>query len=389
MNGLLIVNTGSSSIKFTVFDADLNPELTGNVSGIGGRSRISLRGRSLNLTLPDHRAALRAIFDGLAEEKIDIGSLNAAAHRIVHGGTVLTAPAVITPEVRHVIERCAHLAPLHNPHGLAAIDAVTAHAPHLVQTASFDTAFHASNPDVATRYALPLGETGDGLRRFGFHGISYSAIPGRLPQVSGAPLPPRVLALHLGNGSSLCALHNGMSVATTMGYSPLSGMAMGTRVGDIDGNAVLALAERWGIDRTAAMLNRESGLTALGGTPDMQQLLDRDDAEARFTVDYYCYWAVRHAGSMIAAMGGLDAVVFTAGIGENAPKIRERIMRGLAWTGLVADATANAANAACISDPRSAVSAWILPANEERSIAEEALSLLDANRTAQAQAPAL
>ncbi|MEO1331704.1 MAG: acetate kinase, partial [Pseudomonadota bacterium] len=227
----------------------------------------------------------------------------AAAHRVVHGGPDLTQPVVLTPASRAAIEAAVPLAPLHNPPALAVIDALAAAMPGLVQVACFDTAFHATNPAVATRYALPDTDETAGLRRYGFHGISYQGLVARLPALAGA-LPGRVLACHLGNGASLCAIREGRSVATTMGYSPLAGLTMGTRSGDIDANAALILAERVGIERARRILNHESGLLGLGGASDMRALEASDDPAAAFALEHFAYWAVRHAGSMIAAMGG-------------------------------------------------------------------------------------
>jgi acetate kinase len=247
------------------------------------------------------------------------------------------------------IRACIPLAPLHNPANLAAIDAL---APlGLPQYASFDTAFHATNPTLATTYALPLAERLKGLRRYGFHGLSYASLIRQLD-----PLPERLLAFHLGNGASLCAILHGQSVATTMGYSPLDGLTMGTRAGAIDPMAVLQLVRDHGIQGADDLLTRQSGLKGLAGTNDMATLLGRDDAEARFAIDHFCYWAARHAGSAISAMGGLDAVVFTGGIGENAAPIRDRIMGHLAWLG-----------------PKPI---HVLPAREEQQIARDALALL-------------
>src|SRR5690606_34292841 len=241
-------------------------------------------------------------------------------------------------------------------------------APGLPQVAVFDTAFHATNPEVAVRYAIPASEAAKGLRRYGFHGISYASLTERLPGLLGRPLPARLLAFHLGNGASLCAIREGRSVASSMGYSPLDGLTMGTRSGQIDGNAVLRLAEDHGIAGAARILNRESGLLALGGASDMRALQAAGTAEAGFAVAHFCYWAVRHAGSAVAAMGGLDAVAFTGGIGENDRDVRARICEGLGFLGVTVDAEANARNAPRI-DAGGAVAVAIVPAEEEAWIA--------------------
>lgn len=375
---VLVLNTGSSSVKLAVFGPDLGLRLSGSADGIGASvARLALGGTSREARFASHSEALAALLEALEGEGVAPGDLVGAGHRVVHGGTALTAPARITPEVRAGIEACVPLAPLHNPHALAAIDALGALAPGLPQCASFDTAFHATNPEVARRYALPSEVEARGIRRYGFHGISYAALVETLPEISGAPLPERLLAFHLGNGASACALLDGRSVATSMGYSPLGGLTMGTRAGEIDGNAVLRLAEEDGIEETRRMLNREAGLAGLsGGVSDMRALLAGESEKSRFAVAHFCYWAVRQGGSLIAAMGGLDAVAFTGGIGENAAPLRARIAEGFAWLGLKLDTAANARGAARLDCKGSTVGAWVVPAREERRIAADALALL-------------
>jgi acetate kinase len=368
---LLVVNAGSSSIKVVLFDASLERRHAASVTEIGGAARIG--GRAC--AAPDHHAALALC---LAEMQVEPARLAAAAHRVVHGGADLRAPCRVTPVVEAQIEACVPLAPLHNPANLTAIRALADLAPGLPQYASFDTAFHATNPEVALRYALPPEAEALGLRRYGFHGISYASIVARWPALTGGPLPRRLLALHLGNGASACAIQGGVSVATTMGYSPLDGLTMGTRTGGIDGNAVLRLAAVHGIDGAARLLNRESGLLGLGGASDMRALHAAGTDEAQFAIAHFCYWALRHAGSMIAAMGGLDAVAFTGGIGEHDAEIRARLMAGLDWAGLRFDAEANLCDAAQLQDVSSRVAVRLVPADEERHIAAEALELIRA-----------
>jgi acetate kinase len=344
----LIVNAGSSSLKLKVFDGE-REVANASVAEIG----------------PDgHRAALA---EGLARAAVTVENLTASAHRVVHGGAALTDPCRVTPAVLAAIEACVPLAPLHNPGNLAGIRGLAALRPDLPQYASFDTAFHKTNPDTAVTYALPGAERALGLRRYGFHGISYAALVHALA-VRGR-LPRRLLACHLGNGASLCAIRDGQSVATTMGYSPLEGLTMGTRSGGIDGNAVLRLAEIHGLRRAGEILNRESGLLALGGASDMRSLPPTSFARAHFI-----YWAVRHAGSMVAAMGGLDAIAFTGGIGENDPQVRAGIVAGLGFLDAVADETANLHNAPELHAPSSRVAIWTVPAEEERQIVREAMA---------------
>ena len=356
---LLVVNAGSSSIKLAVFDAALVQVLTGYVTEIGGQGRLQIGNVNHSAAFPDHSAALDAALQIVAQAGHPVGSLAAAAHRVVHGGATLRAACKITPAVMAQIEGCVPLAPLHNPANLMAMRALAKLAPDLAQYASFDTAFHATNPDLATTYALPADLRAQGIRRYGFHGLSYAGLTETLRNQLDGQLPTRLLALHLGNGASLCAIMNGKSVATTMGYSPLDGLTMGTRAGGIDGNAVLRLVELHGLAGAGDILNRRSGLRALGGSHDMRQLQKAQTAETRFARDHFCYWAARYAGSMIAAMGGLDAIAFTGGIGEHDAQVRADILARLHWAG--AD-----------------IPAYIIPANEERFIAAEAMRLHDA-----------
>ena len=352
---LMIVNAGSSSLKL-VFCRGADPVHRETVEEIG---------------TDGHAAALDR---ALMRSGIAATALRGAAHRVVHGGPRLTATSRITPAVLDEITAAVPLAPLHNPAALVGIQSVARLLPDLPQYAVFDTAFHATNPTVATTYALPLEDRERGIRRYGFHGISYAA----LVRILGArgPLPQRLLACHLGNGASLAAIVNGRSVATTMGYSPLDGLTMGTRAGSIDGNAVLRLVELHGLERATQILNRVSGLVALGGSSDLRALHAWNRPEARFALQHFAYWAVRHAGSMVAAMGGLDAVVFTGGIGENDPWMRKEILTGLGYLGVVPDLEANRRHASDLHDPTSRVAIWIVPADEERQIALEAQGLM-------------
>ena len=358
---LLVVNAGSSSLKLAVFDAALAQVAQARAERIGAGGAA------------DHRAALQA---GLAEMGLHAADLTAAAHRVVHGGAALTAPCRVTPEVARQIEACAALAPLHNPANLSGIRALQALAPDLPQYASFDTAFHAGNPEVATTYALPLVERARGLRRYGFHGLSYAAIVRKVQEMAGYALPNRLLVFHLGNGASACAILNGRSVATTMGYSPLDGLTMGTRAGGLDPAVVLDLAARHGAEGAARLLNRESGLLALGGAADLRSLRAADTPEAAFALEHFAYWATRHAGSLIAAMRGLDAVVFTGGIGENDAAMRAAILDGLGWAGAAYDPAANAAHQLCLHKSGNLVAIWRVPAEEERQIAIEAMQVI-------------
>jgi acetate kinase len=373
---ILVFNAGSSSIKFALFDKGFVHELSGLADAIGGDARLVVDGHARGAKFADHATALDAILATLAGNGIRLNGLTAAAHRVVHGGRSLKAPCRLTEESIAEIEACVPLAPLHNPHNLTVIRAVAKAAPSLPQYASFDTAFHTTNPEVALRYAIPEAEDAKGIRRYGFHGISYSGLVREMPRITGAPLPARLLAMHLGNGASLCAIRDGHSAATTMGYSPLDGLTMGTRSGGIDGNAVLRLASENGFEATARLLNRESGLVALGGNSDMRALHASGTPQAEFAIRHFCYWAVRHAGSMIAAMGGIDALVFTGGIGEHDADVRAEIMSGLDWAGLKFDGEANTRKETLLHGKGSSVAAWIIPADEEETLARDAAELI-------------
>ncbi len=347
---ILVLNAGSSSVKVAVFDLDLTQRATAMVSAIGGAGKLTVDGQSAPNTSRDHADAIRQILVAFDQSGFGTDQMAAAGHRVVHGGATLTEPVRITPPIEAEITACVPLAPLHNPPALAGIAAIRGLAPDLPQYASFDTAFHAGQSAVATTYALPEAIRDRGIRRYGFHGLSYA---GLIRQID--PLPSRLLALHLGAGVSLCGIHDGRSVATSMGYSPLSGPIMATRPGDIDAAAVLRLAQEDGISATLTLLNQKSGLLGLAGSADMRTLLADTGERAAFAVDHFCYWAARHAGSLIAAMGGIDAVAFTGGIGENSPMIRDRIMAHLKWLG--------------------PLPVHVIPAREEHEIARDVLRL--------------
>lgn len=358
---ILVLNAGSSSLKAALFDGALSEIVRIEATGIGetGMGALRIDATACAAALPDNATALETVFDTLAERGIALGALHCVAHRVVHGGTDLTRAHRITPQVRNAIADCVPLAPLHNPHHLAAIDVVARRASHLPQCASFDTAFHATIPDVARRYALPDLPDLPGLQRYGFHGISYAALIRSLPEQSST-LPRRLLAMHLGNGVSLCAIADGRSCATTMGYSPLSGLTMGTRAGEIDAGAVLRLVAARGLKEADHLLHHKSGLLGLSDlSSDMRTLEGTATPRAEFAVDHFCYWISRQAGSMIAAIGGLDAVAFTGGIGENSAFIRQRIVEKLRWIG--------------------DFPVYVVAAKEELQIAHEAQALLAAD----------
>lgn len=314
---ILVLNAGSSTLKFAVFDWRSAPSLRfkDQVSGAGVQ-------------------ALETLFARLAQEGIDARRLAGVGHRIVHGGTEFQHPVLVDDAIETRLNRLRALAPLHQPYGLDALRALREAAPGVPQVACFDTAFHATQPEIAARFPLPAAYFERGYRRYGFHGLNYEHVVVALPDLTGAPLPARLLIAHLGNGASLCAVRNGKSAATTMGYSTLDGLVMGTRPGAIDPGVLLAIMkdDRLSPEQMEEILYKKSGLLALSGlTSDMRSLLESPQPEAKYAVAAYCYWAARQAASLIAAMGGIDAMVFTGGIGENAQTIRDGIIHHLGW----------------------------------------------------------
>ena len=383
MDALLTLNAGSSSLKFALYparDGD-TPLYGGQISGIGTapRARIADQsGDSLELPeLPsggtqDH-AALIGWLIALIRDRLGL-TLIAAGHRVVHGGSRFTASVLIDAEVLAEIERLIPLARSHNPHNLAGILAINAVWEVLPRVACFDTAFHQTIPWVGRAFALPKEVAEAGVRRYGFHGLSYQSIADRLPDIAGDRAKGRIVVAHLGNGASLCALRDLKSVATTMGLTPLDGLMMGNRPGQLDPGAVLFLLEELGMSvvDVRRMLFNESGLLGVSGlSNDMRTLLDSSEPDAGRAVDLFVYRAVREIGSMAAALGGFDALVFTGGIGEHAAAIRARICDASAWLGVIIDPEANAGNAGCISKPDSAVGVFVMSTDEEGVIAGE------------------
>jgi acetate kinase len=316
---LLVLNAGSSSLKFAVFDRGSQPNLRlkDEVPGFGEQAEQAMLAR-------------------LADAGIDPRKAAGVGHRIVHGGGEFTAPVIVTDRIFAKLEKLTVLAPLHQPYGLAALKRMQVLAPDVPQVGCFDTAFHAGQPEIAVRFPLPREFHDKGIRRYGFHGLSYEHICEALPLHTGKPLPARLIIAHLGNGASLCAVKDGKSIATTMGYSTLDGLVMGTRTGAIDPGVILALMRDHGMtmDEVETLLYRKSGLLGLSGlTSDMRKLLESAAPEAKFAVEAFCYWAARQAGSLAVALGGLDAFAFTGGIGENSEIIRQQIVRKLHWIG--------------------------------------------------------
>ena len=392
-DAILVLNAGSSSLKFALFAVAGSGEavpalsLRGQIEGIGRSARFDLEpavGQAAPNPPPearvaglaDHGAALDLLLDWL--EPATGSGLLAAGHRVVHGGPHKRGHTRVTPALIDELAGYAPLAPHHQPHNVAAIRAVAARRPGLPQVACFDTAFHASQPEVATRFSLPRPYSERGLRRYGFHGLSYEYVTGALPVASGAPLPARLVVAHLGNGASLCAIRDGRSVATTMGFSTLDGLVMGTRSGAIDPGVLLYLLREEGLDEPALtdlLYNRSGLLGVSGSSADMRALLASDQPAAAEAVDLFCYRILRELGSMAAALGGLDALVFTAGIGAGSAEVRRRVCEGAAWLGVALDPAANETHGPRIGAADSAVEVWVLPTNEELVIARHTLAL--------------
>jgi acetate kinase len=397
---ILVVNAGSSSLKFSLFRVDDTGELRlaahGHVDGIGSRPHLSVRdGAGDRLMERDLAAAeVREVQDAvvlagdwLREQFASNSLLLAAGHRVVHGGTKFSRPALVDAEVLEALEKLVPLAPLHQPHNLAAIRTLQRTRPQIPQVACFDTAFHRTHPQLADLYALPWEYYEAGVRRYGFHGLSYEYIASVLPQVAPGIAAGRVIVAHLGSGASLCALRGGTSVDSTMGFSTLDGLPMGTRPGGVDPGVLLYLVAQRGMSPAALekLLYKESGLLGLSGVSnDMRALLASREPRARLAIDYFVHRVAREIGALAASLGGVDGIVFTAGVGENAPEIRARIVDACAWLGMALDAEANRRGGPRISTEGSAVSAWVVPTNEELMIARHTLALVGAVRQSHA-----
>ncbi len=382
-DAILVVNAGSSSIKFSVFleqGETLDLLLNGQIEGLYTSPRFTAKdtagavvgerqwadGENLG-----HDGAVTFLAAFLSEHHGG-HRLAAVGHRIVHGGIDYAEPVLLTAQIVDRLAQFIPWAPLHQPHNLAPIRLLMANRPELPQVACFDTAFHRSQPDAAQAFALPPEITERGVRRYGFHGLSYEYIASVLPRVDPAAAAGRTVVLHLGNGASMCAIHAGKSVASTMGFSAVDGLPMGTRSGALDPGVVLYLLDELKTDARAIenLLYRQSGLLGVSGvSSDMRTLLASCDARAKFAVQLFVYRIGRELGSLSAALGGLDALVFTAGIGEHAPEIRERICQAAAWLGVELDPSANAAGGPRISGARSKIPTWVIPTDEELMIA--------------------
>lgn len=388
---VLTLNAGSSSLKYALFArASAGPKLVsrGQVEGIGTDPRMIAKdaaGRVLSEhrwpagARIDHEAFLEPLFAWL-EDHLGADTLAAVGHRIVHGGRDFSRPVVIDDAVLERLDELKPLAPLHQPHNLAAVRAVRAIRPGLPQVGCFDTAFHHDHADVVARFALPGVWHEQGVRRYGFHGLSYEFVSGRLRELDPALAAQKVVVAHLGNGASLCALDNGRSVDTTMGLTALDGLVMGTRCGALDPGVILYLQQQAGLSVSAVetLLYEQSGLLGVSGlSSDMRSLLAASDPNAKFAIDLFVFRIVKETCALAGVLGGLDGLVFTAGIGENAPAIRAAVAGRLAWLGVELDPQANARGPGQISTAVSKAKVWVVPTDEEAMIARHTHEIMD------------
>ncbi len=387
---VLVLNAGSSSVKFSLYtDAlgEARPRLRGQIEGLQALPMFIARDADDQVVHEQQWSDAGAVSHGDAtthlleflNRELATVPLAAVGHRVVHGGRGFTTPVKVDPSVLTALEQLIPLAPLHQPHNIAPMRVIAAHAPALPQVACFDTAFHRTQPPIAQAFALPRAITERGVQRYGFHGLSYEYIASVLADFDAIAARGRVVVAHLGNGASMCAMKDGRSVATTMGLTALDGLMMGTRCGSLDPGVILYLIDELGMDARAleTLLYKESGLLGVSGiSSDMRTLLASDLPRAQEAIDLFVYRFRRELGSMVAALDGLDALVFTGGIGEHAVSIRERVCRDAAWLGVEVDASANATGGPRISDANARVSVWVIPTDEERMIARHTRELL-------------
>jgi acetate kinase len=386
----LVLNAGSSSLKFCVYQRPeaegWRLEARGQIEGIGTLPKIAVKDsanrwlidRKLDPGVCDGHAAIDALATWLRSQYGGSRVLG-VGHRVVHGGARFDRPTVVSRQIMDELYRLIPLAPLHEPYNLAAIEAVFERLPEVAQVACFDTGFHRGHSAVASLIPLPREICRAGLQRYGFHGLSYEYVASVLPEVAPQIAAGRVIVAHLGSGASLCALKEGKSVDSTMAFTALDGLCMGTRPGALDPGVVLYLFQNLNLSvkEVETILYKQSGLLGISGiSNDMRDLIGRGEAEARLAVDYFVYRAAREVGALAATLGGLDGLVFTAGIGENSPEIRRRICEASAWLGVELDEEANAGNRTRISGAHSKVSAWVIPTNEELMIARHTATLL-------------
>ena len=394
MDTILVVNAGSSSIKFQIFEVAghgrLDRRLKGQIDGIGSRPRlraIGIEGRTIIDTpcatgeAGDVFAALDKVVSFLRDQFAGKPP-RAIGHRVVHGGPDYSSPTIVTPAVVDRLERFATLAPLHQPNNLAPIRAILERQPNVLQVACFDTAFHRGHPEVADRFAIPEQLYSEGVRRYGFHGLSYEYIERRLREIAPELVQGRVVVAHLGSGASMCALQGGKSLESTMGFTALDGLPMGTRPGQLDAGVILYLMSEKDMSAKAIerFLYNDCGLAGLSGVSnDVRELLVSPDPRAKLALDYFVYRVVLFTGMLVAAMGGIDGFVFTGGIGENAAAIRDAVAQRLSWLGLTLSSRANGAGDLRISRKHSKVTCYVIPTDEEFMIASHTLRLLRAH----------
>ena len=390
---ILTLNAGSSSIKFSLFGVEdrssLNLVSRGEVEGIGTRPHFLARDPSGKLLTErrwtDSNQAFSSLLDAVinwAETHLGSDTLIAVGHRVVHGGSDHVHPECVTADLLTALDRLTPLAPLHEPHNIAPMRTIAAARPGLPQVACFDTAFHHTMPVIATRFALPREYEAAGIRRYGFHGLSYEYIALRLREIAPDLAKGRVIAAHLGNGASLCAMQNGRSIDTTMSLTALDGLMMGTRAGNLDPGVILYLEEERGMTakQVEDLLYRRSGLLGVSGgiASDMRTLLASTDPRAKEAIDLFVYRIAREIGALTSSLEGLDGLVFTAGIGEHAPAIRAMICARLYWLGVRFDWPANVESAALISTSQSSVAVHVIPTDEEAMIARHTLDTIKA-----------
>ena len=393
LNAIAVLNAGSSSIKFSLFFEEgqtLRADVRGQVEGIYNSARFVSKAPDGTLKAekfwPDgfqlgHDGALDHLVEHLRSELGD-SKLIGIGHRVVSGGLAFTNAVRVDAEVLKVLETFVPLFPLHQPHNLAPIRRALERAPGLPQVACFDTSFHRTQPEVAQMFALPAELQDAGIIRYGFHGLSYEYIASTLPYIAPESANGKVVVLHLGNGASMCAMENGRSIATTMGFTGVDGLPMGTRSGSLDPGVILHLIDQRGMSVRAVeeLIYKKSGLLGVSGiSSDMRTLLASEETRAKVAVDLFLYRIRRELGSLSAALEGLDTIVFTGGIGENSSVIRSRVCRDAAWLGVEIDEAANTEGKGCISKESSRVAVWVIPTNEELMIARHTLDMLKSN----------
>jgi acetate kinase len=397
---IAVINAGSSSIKCALYEFGAEERLLfrGQIEQIGVSPSLKFADADGKRVAEqkwdaagfDHRAATQELFRTVID-LLEGKKVTAVGHRVVHGGTEFAAPVRIDKDVMAKLAGLVPLAPLHQPHNLAAIESLAEAAPQIPQVACFDTAFHQSQSPLAQRFALPRKFTEAGVRRYGFHGLSYEFITSRLDEIAPELAKSRIVVAHLGNGASLCAIHEGRSVATTMGFTAVDGLVMGTRCGAIDPGVLIYLMDVHKMDARAIekLVYRESGLLGVSGiSSDMRTLRSTPDPAAAEAVELFVYRIVRDIGSLAAALGGLDALVFTGGIGENDPATRSAVAKGCRWLGLALDEVRNGDGAGRISADSSTVSTWVIPTDEERMIARHTVEVLAKAERRHAPVPA-